>query len=306
MPKNMKSPHLTSPVDGGGIRGIIVVIASIIAIIILGLGCGEEKEETREGEKRGKLESVQKPDEIKPALEPAPQEQFPIPASWKSWKDDFSGDFRWQKFERPPESPNWDVIKGEFVATVMGIFRDMPPMPRISAGGWALPANAPMEIAEEDDVVAEVRLKVEPIALRAAIEPLFRSIGLVIAKKDELKTFYTATWFPTVGKMEEMFAVRSTLNVGFLGAGPIGAAFIGGVGPAEVEGSMGSWHKMRLMIKQLPFKVQVYWNGELKKEFGAPIIGAKDDFFPVGAIGLWAGGYAFDAYFDDFVMAWGH
>lgn len=227
-----------------------------------------------------------------------------LPAWAGIWKDNFAGGDlnRWQKFDGVPDAPSWNVINGELVADVRGIIKERGPVrfPFAAASGRLLPAQAPIDIAAEDEIIAEVKLKAEPTNK----EELFRTIGMVIAKKDNLGAFYTVTWAPTGGA--GALAINEeggSLHIGFLGAGGASRIHAPGFEPSQLRAEMGKWYKMKLIIKQRPFQVQVYWDNALIKEFGVPFGGDKN--FLVGAVGLWAGGYAFQAHFDDFVMAWG-
>ena len=74
-----------------------------------------------------------------------------------------------------------------------------------------------------------------------------------------------------------------------------------GIDPVSLRAEMGRWYKMRLLIRQRPFHIQVYWNDTLVKEFGDAMLGGGI----LGGVGLRARGLALHASFDNFVIAWG-
>jgi len=238
-----------------------------------------------------------------------------LPVWAGTWVENFNGgDLNsWLKFEYglpPIADAKWDVIHGEVVAIIEGQRQFDDDMIIFPAAGWILPSQAFSELTEQDDLIVEVSLKVEKLA-NLRVEPTDGEgnslIGMVIAHKDD-EFLYRVAWSLEPEKIE----------IHFLGpAYRLMDASIKGVGPVPIQAEMGNWYRMRLMIKQRPFQVKIYWDGALIKEFGAPfILRAEDDIFPPGlqskddaflvrSVGLWAEGFAFRAYFDDFFVAWG-
>ena len=109
----------------------------------------------------------------------------------------------------------WEVGNGEIVATLEDLPRLWAPL-----SGGILPAKA-LEIREHDNLLAEVKLKVEPMDLefdeqlgpQQVKQIVTRTIGMIIAKEGEDGTFYSVLWMPTSGVWSNLGA--NSLSIEF-------------------------------------------------------------------------------------------